>query len=150
MSEVNEARVRQLLAGLIDPHTGASMADAVRAVGVDGARVSVDIQLGYPAASAIDDLADRVRQALEADPAIEAASVSVASRVQPHKVQGVLAPLPNVKNIIVVASGKGGVGKSTTAINLALALRDLGLKVGVLDADIYGPSMPSMRGWLGP
>ncbi|MGN2249816.1 iron-sulfur cluster carrier protein ApbC [Frateuria edaphi] len=146
MSEVNEARVRQLLGGLADPHTGASVADSVRAVGVDGARVSVDIQLGYPAGSVIDGLADRVRQALEADPAIDAASVSVASRIQPHKVQGVLAPLPNVKNIIVVASGKGGVGKSTVSANLALALQAEGARVGVLDADIYGPSQPRMLG----
>ena len=105
MSEVNEARVRQLLGDLADPHTGAPVADAVRAVGVDGARVSVDIQLGYPAASVAEAMAARVRQALEADPAIETASVSVASRIQPHKVQGVRAPLANVKNIIVVASG---------------------------------------------
>jgi ATP-binding protein involved in chromosome partitioning len=146
MTEVNEARVRQLLGGLIDPHTGAPVADAVRAVGVDGARVSVDVQLGYPAASVIDDLGARVRQAIEGDPAIEAASVSMSSRIQPHKVQGVLAPLTNVKNIIVVASGKGGVGKSTVSANLALALQAEGARVGVLDADIYGPSQPRMLG----
>jgi ATP-binding protein involved in chromosome partitioning len=118
----------------------------VRAVGVDGARVSVDIQLGYPAATVIDAMSARVRQALEADPAIESASVSIASRIHPHKVQGALAPLPNVKNIIVVASGKGGVGKSTVSANLALALQAEGAKVGVLDADIYGPSQPRMLG----
>jgi len=146
MTQVNEARVRQLLGALNDPHTGAPMADVVRAVGVDGARVSVDIQLGYPAASVIAELTARVRQALEADPAIEAASVSIASRIQPHKVQGALAPLPNVKNIIVVASGKGGVGKSTVSANLALALQAEGARVGVLDADIYGPSQPRMLG----
>jgi ATP-binding protein involved in chromosome partitioning len=146
MTEVNEARVRQLLGDVIDTHTGAPFADTVRAVGVDGARVSVDIQLGYPAATVIDAMSARVRQALEADPAIESASVSIASRIHPHKVQGALAPLPNVKNIIVVASGKGGVGKSTVSANLALALQAEGAKVGVLDADIYGPSQPRMLG----
>ena len=146
MSQANDALIRQLLGALIDPHTGAPLAEAVRAIGVDGARVSVDLQLGYPAAGAIDGLAAQVRQALEADPAIASAAVSINSRIHVHKVQGTLAPLPNVKNIIVVASGKGGVGKSTVSANLALALLAEGAKVGVLDADIYGPSQPRMLG----
>ena len=149
MTQVNEALVRRILGDLIDTHTGAPVADAIRAVGVDGSRVSVDIQLGYPATGAIDGLSHRVRQALEADPAIEAAAVSITSRIHVHKVQGTLAPLPNVKNIIVVASGKGGVGKSTVSANLALALQAEGAKVGVLDADIYGPSQPHMLGASG-
>ncbi|WP_049622313.1 iron-sulfur cluster carrier protein ApbC [Frateuria defendens] len=146
MTQPSEALVRRLLGDLIDPHTGAPLAEAVRAVGVDGARVSVDVQLGYPAAGAAEALAAQARRALEADAAIDSAAVSVSSRIQPHKVQGELAPLPNVKNIIVVASGKGGVGKSTVAANLALALAAEGAKVGVLDADIYGPSQPRMLG----
>jgi len=146
MSQANEALIRQLLGALIDPHTGAPLAEAVRGIGVDGARVSVDLQLGYPAAGAIDGLTARVRQALEADPAIASAAVSISSRIHVHKVQGTLGPLPNVKNIIVVASGKGGVGKSTVSANLALALLAEGAKVGVLDADIYGPSQPRMLG----
>jgi ATP-binding protein involved in chromosome partitioning len=111
--------------------------------------VSVDIQLGYPAAGAIDALQAQARHALEAEPAIDAAAVSFTSRIQSHKVQGALAPLANIKNILVVASGKGGVGKSTVAANLALALQAEGAKVGVLDADIYGPSQPRMLGISG-
>jgi ATP-binding protein involved in chromosome partitioning len=149
MTQANEALVRRILGDLIDTHTGAPLVDALRAVGVDGPRVSVDIQLGYPATGAIDNLSHRVRQALEADPAIETAAVSITSRIHVHKVQGTLAPLPNVKNIIVVASGKGGVGKSTVSANLALALQAEGAKVGVLDADIYGPSQPRMLGASG-
>ena len=149
MTLANETLVRRILGDLIDTHTGAPLAESLRAVGVDGPRVSVDIQLGYPASGAIDGLNWRVKQALEADPAIETASVSITSRIQVHKVQGALAPLPNVKNIIVVASGKGGVGKSTVSANLALALQAEGAKVGVLDADIYGPSQPRMLGVSG-
>jgi len=149
MTQASEALVRRILGDLIDSHTGAPVADAVRAVGVDSDRVSVDIQLGYPARSAADALAAQAKQALEADPAIAAATVSVGTRIHAHKVQGTLAPLPGVKNIIVVASGKGGVGKSTVSANLALALAAEGAKVGVLDADIYGPSQPRMLGITG-
>lgn len=149
MTQASEALVRRLLGDLTDPHTGAPLAEAVRAIGVDGAKVSVDIQLGYPASGAIDMLVARATQVLEADAAIDSAAVSINSRIHAHKVQGTLAPLPNVKNIIVVASGKGGVGKSTVSVNLALALAAEGAKVGVLDADIYGPSQPRMLGISG-
>src|SRR6185312_8272314 len=86
MTQANEALVRQILGGLTDSHTGASLAEVVRAIGVDGARVSVDLQLGYPAAGAIEAISGRVREALQADPAIESAAVSITSRIHVHKV----------------------------------------------------------------
>jgi ATP-binding protein involved in chromosome partitioning len=151
MSESLEARARQILAGIVDPHTGKDLvaSGAVRGVGVSGSDVSVDIVLGYPALSAQAALADDVKRALEADPAIAHAAVGVACRVVAHEVQQGLTPLPGVKNVIAVASGKGGVGKSTVAANLALALKAEGASVGVLDADIYGPSQPRMLGLTG-
>jgi ATP-binding protein involved in chromosome partitioning len=151
MSESLEARARQILAGIVDPHTGKDLVagGAVRGVGVSGSDVSVDIVLGYPALSAQAALADDVKRALEADPAIAHAAVGVACRVVAHEVQQGLTPLPGVKNVIAVASGKGGVGKSTVAANLALALKAEGASVGVLDADIYGPSQVRMLGLEG-
>jgi ATP-binding protein involved in chromosome partitioning len=148
---VTENSVREFLAGIMDPHTGASLAESgeIRAVGVDGDKVAVEISLGYPARDWRKDFAAKITQALERDPAITQASVSVTSRIATHKVQGNLMPLPGVKNIIAVASGKGGVGKSTVAVNLALALAAEGANAGVLDADIYGPSQPLMLGITG-
>ena len=151
MANPSQERIRELLGSIVDPHTGQSLADggALKGIGVDGGNVAVEIVLGYPARMFADTLAEQVRAALRADPAIAHATVSVTSRVHAHKVQKDLTPLPNVKNILAVASGKGGVGKSTTAVNLALALVAEGAKVGVLDADIYGPSVPRMLGVSG-
>ncbi len=151
MTDLSEARVRELLAGVVDPHTGVPLAEgsAIRGVGIDGDKVAVDIALGYPARDWRKTFASQIKSVLEKEPAIAQATVSVTPRIATHKVQGNLLPLPGVKNIIAVASGKGGVGKSTVAVNLALALAAEGANVGVLDADIYGPSQPLMLGITG-
>ncbi|ANB18758.1 iron-sulfur cluster carrier protein ApbC [Dokdonella koreensis] len=151
MNAASAEYVKQLLSAVVDPHDGRDLvgSGALRGVGVDGDRVTVDIQLAYPAATWQAELAERVRSVLEADPAIAAAAVGIGTRVHAHQVQEGLKPLTGVKNVIAVASGKGGVGKSTVAANLALALKAEGAAVGILDADIYGPSQPRMMGVSG-
>jgi ATP-binding protein involved in chromosome partitioning len=147
---INVERATEALRRVVDPNTGKDLvaSRSARNIKVDGADVSVDVELGYPAASQVEPIRRSVIDALKSAGAANV-SANVTTKIVAHTVQRGLKVMPNVKNIVAVASGKGGVGKSTVAANLALALAAEGAQVGVLDADIYGPSQPTMLGIKG-
>lgn len=149
MSDVTREQVLEALSGVQEPEVLRPLPELkmIQEVSIDGGSVALTVELLYPTAPYKDDLDAAIRAAVEAIPGVETATIAWTHRVRPSgRGKADAEPIKGVKNTVAVASGKGGVGKSTVAANLAIALAQTGATVGLLDTDVYGPSMPLMMG----